>query len=131
MLGATARGTRSVRRMTGAATAAAVAVGMVSLAPTAQGQDSLSPPHTRTPASTATQATPCPRSPTRPRPPGSRPTSRAAVSATSPSTRWLDAGASGRAAASAICAWSSESPASGFTTPTPAQHSTSQVASST
>ncbi len=43
MLGATARGTRSVRRMTGAATAAAVAVGMVSLAPTAQGQDSPEP----------------------------------------------------------------------------------------
>ena len=43
MLGSTGRGTRSVRRMTGAATAAAVAVGMVSLAPTAQGQDNPEP----------------------------------------------------------------------------------------
>ncbi len=43
MLGATSRGSHSVRRMTGAATAAAVAVGLVSLAPAAQGQDTPEP----------------------------------------------------------------------------------------
>ncbi len=43
MLGSAARRTPSIRRMTGAATVAAVAVGMVSLAPTAQGQDNPEP----------------------------------------------------------------------------------------